>query len=143
MSSPVVTYSWGWLFQPTPDPAYQPGGVLLMIEDEYMIVMLAKTILSRAGFQFESVGSGAAAKALLSSRTDIRLILLDRNLGDTSAELLAPELAQIQPETPILLCSGDPFDSSEPLAAYVKGYLAKPFRPSTLVEAVEITLGKP
>ena len=73
---------------PTPFPlphAQLTGLSLLIVDDEPVIRMIARTTLSAAGFEVVEAGDGAAASQVIQQAIKpFDLILLDLNLPDMS-----------------------------------------------------------
>jgi len=73
------------------------------------------------------------------------LVLVDLNLPEMSGSELVLELLRLNPNQPVLLLSGYPFDLSvipAELGAKVR-FLQKPFSPKALAEAVMAMMQEP
>jgi DNA-binding response OmpR family regulator len=123
---------------PTPLPLTHEqiaGRTLLIVDDEPVIRMIARTTLSLAGFDVTEAGDEAAALAALQKATrPFDLILLDLTLGGTNGADLIPTIRQMHAAARILVISGH--DPEEAAGIGADGFLAKPFTKTSLLIAV-------
>ena len=113
---------------------------VLVVDDEEMVRMLVIRALVEAGYRVVAASHGAAALALLESRThELDLVVCDLVMPGLNGRDLARWLAANRPDLPILLISGYPLPYLEAHDLYDPGIplLRKPFLPSRLLEAVE------
>jgi response regulator RpfG family c-di-GMP phosphodiesterase len=84
--------------------------VILLVEDEDQVRVLAESFLQTAGHATLSAGSIEQALALLSTPEPVDLLFIDLNLkGETEAGLsLAAKAVEIRPELKVLYTSGWP-----------------------------------
>jgi two-component system KDP operon response regulator KdpE len=118
--------------------------VVLAVEDEEPNRALLRAVLGRAsdqrlgGIILLEAGDLASARAILASR-HVDLVLLDVRLPDGNGLSLIPSEAERTAETPsfvVLSASVLPTERAVALAAGAVDFLAKPYRPSDLIEAV-------
>jgi len=118
--------------------------VVLVVEDEEPNRALLRAVLSRAsderlrGVVLLEAGDLASARDVLATR-HVDLVLLDVRLPDGNGLSLIPNVADRTGETPnfvVLSASVLPTDRAVALATGAAGFLAKPYRPSDLIEAV-------
>ena len=104
--------------------------VILLVEDEEQVRVLAESFLQTAGHTTLSAGSIEQAFALLASPEPIDLLFIDLNLkGESEAGLsLAVKAVQMRPELKILYTSGQAVTDGM-LALFVKNsaFLPKPY----------------
>jgi CheY-like chemotaxis protein len=118
--------------------------VILLVEDEEPNRALLRAVLARhAGDRLQGVvlleapDLATAREALATRRID--LVLLDVRLPDGSGLSLIPDEADRTPDSPqfvVLSASVLPAERATALASGAAGFLAKPYRPSELVDAV-------
>ena len=119
---------------------------ILLVEDEAAVRRLAEHALARAGWEVLAAEDGDAALALLSARPGLRLAGLVTDLTlpgmDGRAVLRAVRTASGQGVLPALLMSGYTDAGREGLVRQpMVAFLAKPYAPHELVEAVGRLLG--
>ena len=118
-------------------------GRALVVDDEAQVRTVARAMLSRFGFDVVEAEHGMAALALLREEpVGFELVLLDANMpGLNGAETLA-QLRAMQPQLPVLLCSGSSLaDFSHLLEQQPRtGFLSKPFRIQQLASAISALL---
>ena len=134
-----------------PTPAEMPAPpdatarkTILLVDDEPMILLLAKTILTKGGFEVLLAENGAIALEVLQAhRERIALIILDAVMPCLSGRETLRELALLAPDISVLFSSGY---STEQMAAHefpqVRGFLPKPYRAEQLIDKVSEILGE-
>jgi DNA-binding NtrC family response regulator len=104
--------------------------VILLVEDEEQVRVLAESFLQTAGHTTLSAGSIEQALALLASPEQIDLLFIDLNLkGESEAGLsLAAKAVEIRPELKVLYTSGQAVTDGM-VALFVKNsaFLPKPY----------------
>jgi CheY-like chemotaxis protein len=122
----------------------QAERVVLVVEDEEPNRALLRAILGRGsddrlrGIVLVEAGDLAAARAVLGAR-QVDLVLLDVRLPDGNGLSLIPAESERTDATPsfvVLSASVLPTERAGALAAGAADFLAKPYRPSDLIEAV-------
>lgn len=117
------------------------GQSLLIVDDEPVIRMIARTCLASAGFEIsEAADEASAFEAIQKSTAPFDLILLDLTLGETRGADLIPRFRSQTPTTRILVISGLGAEDVEGIDA--DGFLGKPFTKKTLLQAVSQALKK-
>jgi CheY-like chemotaxis protein len=118
--------------------------VVLVVEDEEPNRALLRAILARAsddrlaGLVMVEAGDLETARRILSQRR-VDLVLLDVRLPDGNGLSLIPGEADRTADTPtfvVLSASVLPTEKAVALAAGAADFLAKPYRPSDLLETV-------
>lgn len=115
------------------------GALILAVEDEPRNAALLRAVLEPAGYQLAIADSLAAARAWLAAEHP-DLVLLDIGLPDGSGLDLARELrsSSMTAELPILVASARVLAADQEAAsrAGANAFLAKPIRPSVLLDSV-------
>jgi CheY-like chemotaxis protein len=126
-----------------------PAPVVLVVEDEEPNRALLRAVLSRArdarlrGLVLLEVADLETARATLDANR-VDLVLLDVRLPDGNGLSLVWDSADRGDSTPefvVLSASVLPDERSTALATGAAGFLAKPYRPADLIEAVASILG--
>jgi DNA-binding response OmpR family regulator len=104
--------------------------------------MIARTMLSAAGYAVSEAADSAAARAAVGAAGGpFDLIVLDLGLMGESGAALIPELRAVSPASRILLVTGSSLEDASSLGA--DGFLSKPFTRATLLAAADRLLGSP
>lgn len=119
-------------------------GTVLVVDDEAGVRELAVALLKRYGFQVLAARDGReAVDVFREHQGEIEAVLLDVMMPRMNGLEAFRELANIDPEVPVVLMSGyvDPQVVGRLPAEGLAGFLTKPFRFSTLVEQIEQAIG--
>jgi len=115
-------------------PPTRVRGVLVVEDDPDLQWLLARTLTVRGN---RVVGTSSAEGALeLMAQWPVDLVLVDDTLPGMSGADLALRLAELHPDTPVVMMSSDE-DVGGPCVGDLVGAVAtimKPFRPEALVE---------
>jgi CheY-like chemotaxis protein len=108
---------------------------LLLADDEPIVRRVLAMLLESAGYEVEQVSDGAEAIERLSA-ADARfaLALIDRSMPRMSGEQVVAKLAELRPELPVVLLSGNPGDVTP--RGQLRAVLPKPVDEVALLEAV-------
>jgi CheY-like chemotaxis protein len=121
-------------------PKPPPARSALVVDDEAVVRMIARTMLSAAGYAVsEAADSTAARAAVKSAGGPFDLIVLDLTLSAESGAALIPEFRAQSPASRILLVTGSSLEDAAGLGA--DGFLSKPFTRATLLAAADRVLG--
>ncbi len=104
--------------------------VVLLVEDEDQVRVLAESFLQTAGHTTLSAGSSEQALALVSSSDPIDLLFIDLNLkGVSEAGLsLAGQAVKMRPELKVIYTSGQAVtDGMQALFVENSAFLPKPY----------------
>ena len=115
---------------------------VLIADDAVFMRRLIRDVLRPEGFIVYEAVSGTDALGVVDEvRPD--LVILDLALPDMSGFEVLSRLKVRQPESRVLLVSATiaESDAAQALIAGATGYLAKPFRPAQLLDAVRSSLG--
>ena len=127
----------------TGTPAGTPPPVVLVVEDEPLLRMLAVDVVEEAGFIAIEAGDADEAVILLESRTDITLLFTDINMpGSMDGLKLAHAVRDRWPPIKILVVSGKQQFQSVDLPSN-SCFVGKPYQASALVEELRSLVGSP
>ncbi len=117
--------------QPEKEMTPLPTGTehILIVDDEKAIVHLEKQMLERLGYQTSVFTS--SREALAAFKTDpslFDLVITDMNMPNMNGMKLATELIAVQPDIPIILCTGfsERIDNKKAEVQGIRGLLVKP-----------------
>jgi CheY-like chemotaxis protein len=113
--------------------------VVLTVEDDEQVRVLAESILKEEGYETLSANGVNEALALLRSDQKIDILFTDIQLGtDLQGGLdLAQEAVRLRPKIPVVYSSGrDLTDGMQTLFVEHSLYLHKPYDPAQLIDAV-------
>ena len=114
----------------------QGAGLVLLVDDEEAVRGLARRVLERGGYQVLEAGSGEDALALLRDHpASVCAVVLDLTMPGLGGEATLQQLRQIRPDLPVIVSSGYVPEEEGTMAGVP--FLAKPYRPSELVDAVK------
>jgi len=127
----------------TPVPEGSP--LVLVVEDDPGTQAIIDAVLKKHGYQTRLAANLHDIKRALSIRPSPHLILLDIMLPDANGFAILerlrrhPELAQ----TPVVMLTSlsEPADVAKGLALGATGYMSKPARPQSLIQAIRNVLG--
>jgi two-component system cell cycle sensor histidine kinase/response regulator CckA len=132
---------------PKPAVSSRGGETILVVEDEPDLRDLVSQILESDGYKVASAGSGVEAlEAWAKHRADIRLLLTDMMLPDNvSGRDLADRMTGENPRLRVIFTSGYSagMPGTELANIEARQFLAKPYRPATLLEIVRRCLDEP
>jgi CheY-like chemotaxis protein len=117
--------------------------VVLVVEDEVLVRMLACDILDDGGFRSLEAVDAPEALALIDARPDIAVMFTDVDMpGEINGLGLAHLVAMRAPNMKLLVTSGasEPGKGDLPPGAR---FVRKPYSPSTLLELLAEMLGDP
>ena len=123
-------------------PAGKPP-VVLVVEDEPLLRMLAVEVVEEAGFIAIEARDADEAVVLLESRTDITLLFTDINMpGSMDGLKLAHAVRNRWPPIKILVVSGKQRLRPSELPSN-SCFVGKPYQASALVEELRSLVGSP
>lgn len=111
--------------------------VVLIVEDEAMIRMLAADFIEEAGFEVLEAASADEAIVLLESRLDVRLVFTDIDMpGSMDGMKMAATIRGRWPPIELIVTSGRTFVANNDLP--LRGvFIPKPYRPGVVVAAIK------
>jgi PAS domain S-box-containing protein len=130
-----------------PPPIQGPAGQLpqgnghcvLLVDDEPAFLTIMERILHRNGYQVLTAPDGHAALEVFTSASgQIAAAITDLMMPHMDGVMLAKNLLQINPELPIIACSGYPEDRflNEMSRLGISAFLKKPYQPGDLLNAL-------
>jgi PAS domain S-box-containing protein len=128
-------------------PEMSQGGSerILFVDDEKMLADMSRIVLEQLGYTVTTYTSSLDALAAFKQNPSaFDLIITDQNMPGMTGTDLAKQLLRIQPNLPIILCTGYSSSVSEKTATSVgiKEFLMKPLVPQEIAAAIRKALGK-
>ena len=122
-----------------------PSGTerVLFVDDETMLVDMSQQILQRLGYQVTACTSSVEALQLFQNDPSaFDLIITDMTMPQMTGKELATAILQINPELPIILCTGFSETISEEAAKHIgiQAFILKPIVMSDLAETMRKVL---
>lgn len=112
---------------------------IMIVDDEEAIRDLLHAILSNAGYQVEEYANGREAwEVFRQSPEDWSLIITDQTMPQMTGEELAVNIMKLQPDIPIILCTGysESISIEKARKLGIKSYLYKPLSLDELLISV-------
>jgi PAS domain S-box-containing protein len=119
--------------------AWRGAGIILVVDDEEGVRLVASKILKMAGFSVIMADDGRAAVQIFRTHAnEIKAVLLDMTMPHMSGEEVFREMRTIKPEVRVILSSG--YNERETISVFQgKGpaaFIQKPYQPMKLLEKV-------
>ena len=115
---------------------------ILVVDDDEMIVYFFKMILDELGYNVLEAFSGedALRQAKL---TPVDLVILDYKLSDTTGDIVAKQIKEINPQTSIVFVTGYSDAKDKILRTNLSRHVVvKPIKENELIETVETALNE-
>ncbi len=115
-------------------------GTVLLVDDEPLVLSLARNALERAGYRVLAAAGGLDAVEILEqNRDDVNLVVLDVTMPDMSGEETLGRLKRIRPDLPVVLSTGhSETETAERFAGTpLAGFLQKPYTASQMAERIK------
>jgi PAS domain S-box-containing protein len=122
-----------------PDPADPARRTVLVVDDEEMILEIARAVLEPAGFAVLTAADGAEAVEVFERTGGVDLVVLDVTMPRLSGRDAYRRLVEIDPAARVLFSTGYSADEIAELNGAL-GLLGKPYRPHELLAAVRDAL---
>jgi two-component system cell cycle sensor histidine kinase/response regulator CckA len=117
-------------------PDDKQRGTILVVDDNVEIRRLAKSLLESAGYTVVTAADGEEGLCFYSEhRSNIALLLTDVVMPKVNGFELADRVRRVDSNLPVVLMSGSARSDYQDLE-----WLAKPFRPTELIETVSRAL---
>ncbi len=113
---------------------------ILVVDDEPMALKLVQSVLERRGFEVVCSTSPEQALEIFQQRREqIDLLISDIVMPEMDGTKLAGRMVEINPDLPVLFMSGFVTEHEVEQAGDIRdfAFIRKPFRPATLVQAVQ------
>lgn len=110
--------------------------VVLVVEDEPLLMMMAVDLVEEAGFEAVEATNASEAVQILETRTDIRIVFTDIDMpGSMDGMMLAAAVRDRWPPIEIVIVSGHrkPKESDLPLRSH---FFSKPYEAREIVETL-------
>jgi PAS domain S-box-containing protein len=125
--------------------AWRGAGIILVVDDEEGVRLVASQILKMAGFSVMMADDGRAAVQIFRTHAnEIKAVLLDMTMPHMSGEEVFREMQTIKPEVRVILSSG--YNERETISVFQgKGpaaFIQKPYQPMKLLEKVRDILAQ-
>jgi DNA-binding NtrC family response regulator len=115
---------------------WRARGTVLVVDDEEMVLNVAKAILTSVGFQVETASDGRQAVEIFEQRSkEIDLVLMDMTMPHMSGEETFFELKRLDPNVRVVMASGysEHEATSHLTSRRLSGFIQKPYRAAELV----------
>ena len=126
----------------TEGPLPRGQGRILVVDDEPALASVMQAMLEMLGYDVECrTSSDEALKAFLNRPVDktFDLVITDMTMPHLTGVDLAIQLHELQPDLPIILCTGfsEKIDAKKAKGLGIQGFLLKPVRLKDLAELVQ------
>ncbi len=112
---------------------------ILFVDDEIVLIGLAKEIFSRYGYRISTFSDPTRALESFKTEPDhYDLLITDMAMPSMTGDKLAQEVLQVRPDFPVILCTGysEKIDKEKAIEIGIKKYIQKPLIMSKLVQCV-------
>lgn len=118
-----------------------PGGRILIIDDEATLRQMMARVLQRAGYEVTTAANGNDGLALASQHA-FDLIYLDIRMPDINGLEVLQTIHTNSPDIPVILFTAQPdlHSSLEALRRGATDYLLKPLKPQTVIDRTQAVL---
>jgi len=120
------------------------GAQILLVDDEQVVLRMAKAALSRRGHRVLTAASGPAAIEILAGNGAIDIVVLDLSMPGMSGQEVLARLRELRPALPVMMSSG--YSESECRELFrqdrIAGFLQKPYTSSQIANAVNAALAR-
>jgi len=128
-----------------PPRAMEPGGTVLLVEDQDTARLIARAVLKRLGYEVIDASSGSEAIDLFRQDPDrIRCVITDLGMPEMDGWETLAALRKIRANIPVILVSG--YDEAYAMAGssteQPQAFLQKPYSKGDLRTAIETALRK-
>lgn len=118
--------------------AEEPGGKLLIVDDEEAVRTILGRMLESAGFEVESASNGHQALSIYGNSPDFDVVILDLRMPGMDGGETLRQLRLLDPAVKVLVASGF---AEEDVAERLRdspadGLLQKPFRRAVLLDSI-------
>jgi CheY-like chemotaxis protein len=126
------------------DVQFKGSGTVLLVDDEETVRGIGGEMLKELGFAVITATDGREALETFKLNPDIVFVLLDLTMPHMDGEQCFRELRQANPAVKVIMSSG--YNEQEVTQRFVgkglAGFIQKPYRLSTLRNAIEKVIGE-
>ena len=118
---------------------------ILLIDDEPPIARMGTQLLESLGYSVTARTSSFEALELFREKSEsFDIVITDMTMPQMTGAELASQLIELQPDIPVILCSGysDQISADEASRIGVKEFVYKPFTKAELSEKIQLVLEK-
>ena len=117
-------------------PLDRGAGLVLLVDDEEAVRALARRVLERSGYEvIEAENGEEALRHVERHGSALRAVVLDLTMPGQGGEVTLQRLRERRPDLPVIVSSGYVPEEEGSMAGVP--FLAKPYKPSDLVEVVK------
>jgi signal transduction histidine kinase len=122
-------------------PTWRATGTILVVDDEFGVRTLTRSVLERAGLTvLLAEDGGAGVESFRTHANQVRVVMVDLTMPGLDGRETLQQIRRIRPDVPAILMSGyTPADLDDCPA---HEFLQKPFTPTTLRAMVRRILGE-
>src|SRR5690606_11196865 len=127
------------------DPDWKGEGLVLVVDDDDFVRNVAKSILERIGFDVITAVDGQEGLAGFNQYADqLRAMVVDIKMPRMNGDVLLMNLRERGFHIPVVLSSGyaDVDSGTQQILDDLSMFLAKPYRPVTLISALQRLMAK-
>ena len=122
-------------------PRAMPRPLILVVDDEALLRMLASEVFQDAGYEVIEASTGAEAMSAIAARPDVRAVFTDINMpGSPDGLHLAQHVREVMPGCAIVIASGRLHPPAEDVADGAL-FVPKPYSSDAVVAAFQELLG--
>jgi signal transduction histidine kinase/CheY-like chemotaxis protein len=119
------------------------AGTILVVDDEPIVLSLARNALERAGYQvLAATGGMEALEILQQTAAEISLVILDVTMPGMSGEETYKRLKALRPNLPVIISTGH--SETEIVGRFagtgLAGFLQKPYTTTQLAEKIKAAM---
>ena len=127
----------------TAKPTPRGTETILFVDDEAQLVNVGQRMLEGLGYVVETKTSSVEALETFRMHSDrYDVVITDMTMPGMTGETLAKELMELQPDTPIILCTGfsHKMDEEKAKSIGIKGFVMKPLVKAEIANAIRSVL---
>lgn len=124
-------------------PLAQGKERILFVDDEEAVVQIGRKMLERLGYEVITSTDGSEALEIFRSQPEqFDLVITDQTMPNITGAELAQELMRIQPDIPVILCSGfsELIDQEKAKAIGIREFVMKPIITRDIGETIRKVL---